>query len=315
VCNRMLTLARMMSSRCPQVMILLVAILLAACAGCTSWFQPRSHELMRTTSRLSDANRHAAPLPRELSKMLMAEHRVEPGDVLLIEPAQFDASIRLAGDQTVQPDGAIELGHYGRLLVAGKTTEEIRVEVENLVSEKAKKKVPVNVRLIEMNGKVVYVLGEVNSPGAYPLTGNETVLDAIIAAGGVTDQADQTRVVLNKPTAPVGCRVVLPICYKHIVQIGDTSTNYQVEPGDRIFVPSESFWRAVLFSWLPESETCPRCASAHFACPPGISTIEHADIEHIEPVPRVEEIPIPSASTRSARRAIRKRRLAEIQQQ
>lgn len=306
-----------MSPRCPQLVILLAAlpVLLAICAGCTSWFEPRPHELLRTTKSLSDANPQAAPLPRELSKVLFAEHRLEPGDVLLVEPAEFDASIRLAGDQTVQPDGAIELGQFGRLPVAGKTTGEVQDDVERLISEQANKTVPVNVRLLERSGKVVYVMGEVNSPGAYPLAGNETVLDAIILAGGLTDKADQTRVVLNRPTAPVDCRIVLPICYKHIVQIGDTSTNYQVEPGDRVFVPSESFWKAVLFFWLPEREQCPRCASPQVACPAGTTTIEHVHNGPLEPVPQVEELPLPSASTRSARRANRRRRLAEIERQ
>ena len=271
---------------------------------------------MRTTKTISDADGYPAPLPRELSKSLMVEHRLEPGDVLLVEPAEFDVAIRLAGDQTVLPDGAIELGRYGRLLVAGKTTEEIRADVERLISEQAKKEVAVNVRLVEMNGKVVYVLGEVNSPGAYPLKGNETVLDAIIAAGGVTDQADQSRVILNKPTAPVDCRVVLPICYKHIVQIGDTSTNYQLEPGDRIYVPSVSFCRAVFFFWLPEPEKCPRCASSQYACPPGTSTIDHVEVEQLQPIPQVEEvqveeIPLPSAATRAARRAQLRKRISE----
>jgi polysaccharide export outer membrane protein len=306
-----------MSSRSQNLLHLLAAssLLLAACAGCTSWFQPRSHELMRTTKRLSDEDGHPAPLPRELSKSLMIEHRLEPGDVLLVEPAEFDASIRLSGDQTVQPDGAIELGQFGRLPVAGKTTEEVQADVERLVSETSKKEVAVNVRLVEMNGKVVYVLGEVSSPGAYPLKGNETVLDAIIAAGGITDQADQSRVILNKPTAPVDCRVVLPVCYKHIVQLGDTSTNYQLEPGDRIYVPSRSFCRAVFFFWLPDRENCPRCASPQYACPPGMSAIEHVDIEHIEPIPQVEEVPVPQASTRAARRSSRLRRITAASRQ
>ena len=38
-----------------------------------------------------------------------------------------------------------------------------------------------------------------------------------------------------------GCRVVLPVCYRQIVQLGDTTTNYQLQPGDRIYVPSQGF--------------------------------------------------------------------------
>ena len=40
-----------------------------------------------------------------------------------------------------------------------------------------------------------------------------------------------------RPTPPRSCRVVLPICYRQITQLGDTSTNYQIKPGDRIYFP------------------------------------------------------------------------------
>ena len=47
---------------------------------------------------------------------------------------------------------------------------------------------------------------------------------------------------MSRPTSPDSCRLVLPICYLEIVQHGDTTTNYQLAPGDRIFVPSRSPW-------------------------------------------------------------------------
>ena len=97
-----------------------------------------------------------------------------------------------------------------------------------------------NVRLVGRESKVFYVLGEVNSPRAYPLSGRETVLDGILVAGGITRQADVSKVILSRPTKPEGCRVVLPVCYLNIVQLGDTSTNYQLQPGDRIYIPSQN---------------------------------------------------------------------------
>jgi polysaccharide biosynthesis/export protein len=51
--------------------------------------------------------------------------------------------------------------------------------------------------------------------------------------------ASEQNVVLSRPTAPEGCRLVCPVCYTSIVQLGDTTTNYQLHPGDRIFVPSK----------------------------------------------------------------------------
>jgi polysaccharide export outer membrane protein len=115
----------------------------------------------------------------------------------------------------------------------------------------------VTVRLAGRPGKVFYVLGEVNAPGAFPITGRETVLDGIIAAGGVTRKASQGNIVLARPTAPDGCRIVYPVCYQQITQLGDTTTNYQLQPGDRIFVPSKSTFEGL----LP-----PKCQSPTAAC-------------------------------------------------
>ena len=64
------------------------------------------------------------------------------------------------------------------------------------------------------------------------------MLDGILAAGGLDQRASLTQIVLSRPTRPNGCRIVLPICYRKIVQLGDTTTNYQLMPGDRIFVPT-----------------------------------------------------------------------------
>jgi hypothetical protein len=54
------------------------------------------------------------PLPRELAKQLQPPFLVEPGDALLVQPVELDSFVRLPSDQTVLPDGTIDLGRYGR---------------------------------------------------------------------------------------------------------------------------------------------------------------------------------------------------------
>ena len=67
--------------------------------------------------------------------------------------------------------------------------------------------------------KTVYVFGEVVSPGSFTWEGRETVLDAIVAAGGLTRSADHAGIVLARPTAPCDPRFVVPICFDNIVQL------------------------------------------------------------------------------------------------
>jgi protein involved in polysaccharide export with SLBB domain len=245
--------------------------MLAAQSGCTSTgggllgFGP--HRLLKTAQQVANQAAHPMPLPRELAKQVLPEYQVEPGDILLVETADYESNIRLPGDQRVQPDGIIDLGQYGTVLAAGRTVEEIEDDVSAQINRGRSTPVDIQVRLVEPLGNVYYVLGEVNSPGAYPTIGRETVLDAIVAAGDLTDRANRHKIILSRPSDPYDCRTALPICYRHIVQLGDTSTNYQIRPGDRIFVASLSLLEEACQLLCPAHlERCPRCADPHVAC-------------------------------------------------
>jgi polysaccharide biosynthesis/export protein len=168
-------------------------------------------------------------------------------------------------------DGTIDLGRYGRVVVAGRTVDQIEPEVLQAVKAAHPKYTgAINVRIVSRVSKVFYVLGEVNAPGSFPLSGRETVLDAIIAAGGLTDGASQDNVVLSRPTVPDGCRVVLPVCYRQIVQLGDTTTNYQLQPGDRVFVPTRGTFEALCEFLCPDKMGCSYCKRPQFPCALGV---------------------------------------------
>jgi protein involved in polysaccharide export with SLBB domain len=205
-------------------------------------------------------NTHALLIPRELEKQPLPPYTVEPGDVLLVQPLDLDSPARLPGDQPVLPDGTINLGKYGQLVVAGQSVAEIEKLVQKAVAKETKEPGFVSVRLVSRQSKVYYVIGEVNSPGAFPLNGRETALDAIMQAGGLTDNASRDNIILARPTKPNCPRIVLPVCWKQIVQLGDTTTNYQISPGDRIYVPSRTC-----------SEACPMFGKgdkSHCNCSP-----------------------------------------------
>jgi protein involved in polysaccharide export with SLBB domain len=234
-------------------------------------FLPQSHRLLESARALRDGCTGLPPVPRELDKHALPAYTVEPGDVLLIQPAELDSPVRLPADQPVMPDGSIHLGRYGRLVVAGKTPAEIEAEVQALVAAHGGDIGLITVRLVTRQSKVYYVLGDVNAPGAFPLCGRETVLDGILTAGGLTERASRRGILLSRPTHPDECRIVLPVCYPEIVQLGDTSTNYQLRPGDRIYVPSRSFWEEFC-PWMDKKDAacvpCGRSAAVQLVPPP-----------------------------------------------
>jgi polysaccharide export outer membrane protein len=245
--------------------------MLTVVPGCSTFtsgkgfsFFPQGHKLTDAAKDLRLANVGNLLLPRELDKQPLPPYTVEPGDVLLVQPVDLDSPVRLPGDQPVLPDGTINLGKYGHLMVFGRTVPEIETLVKQAVEAKTKEAgaaAAVTVRLVSRQSKVYYVVGEVNAPGAFQLNGRETVLDGLMAAGGLTDRASANNIILSRPSRPEECRVVLPVCYKNIVQLGDTTTNYQLAPGDRIFVPSRTACESV----FPNRDKAP-CDGCHTPC-------------------------------------------------
>ena len=234
-------------------------------------------------------------LPRELDKDVLPGHYLIPGDVLVIEPVKLDSIVRLPADQRVLADGTVDLGGYGRVVVAGSTLEVAEALIERTIYDRADPSdelelddIEVNVRLIQANHRY-YVLGEVNSPGIYEMRGFETVLDGILEAGGLTSGASTCDIILTRPTGPSCCRVTLPVCYREITQLGDAETNYQLRPGDRIVVASRGccddlcFWRGV--------QTCQRCCKCQTAC------ADPALAASGNPMSRVSAVPVPNVPT------------------
>jgi protein involved in polysaccharide export with SLBB domain len=222
------------------------------------------HKLIDDAERMRSNVITAQPLPTELNKVPLTAYIIEPGDTLIVEPVSFESRLRFPADQTVLPDGTIDLNEFGRMLVVGKTIEEIEAEIDRLIKERSPQAGAVNVRLVGPQSKRFYVLGEVNSPGDFQYIGRETALSAILAAGGLSDKADVKNIILSRPSVPDGCRTVLPICYNQIVQLGDTSTNYQILPGDRIYVPTKSMLDCV-------KDRCKKCitpcSEPQYQCP------------------------------------------------
>jgi polysaccharide export outer membrane protein len=105
----------------------------------------------------------------------------------------------------------------------------------------------VSVDVYAYNSKFYYVITDFAGSGEQvvrlPSTGNETVLDAISLIGGLS-AVSSTRLWIARP-APDGCGdQILPVDWKGITRRGNTRTNYQILPGDRVFVMSQPMTKA-----------------------------------------------------------------------
>jgi polysaccharide export outer membrane protein len=178
--------------------------------------------------------------PRELCKVTLPPYVVEPPDELevAVKPTLLDLPVTQA---VVRSDGVIDLGYYGEVPVSGLTLPDIEALIQAQLTPVAKQKgiqepVQVAVRLISSaRSKQYYVIGTVNQAGAYPITGNDTVLDGILRAG-LRSNSLPDKAYLARPSPVNGPEQVLRIDWERI-KMGDTMTNYQLMPGDRIVVP------------------------------------------------------------------------------
>jgi polysaccharide export outer membrane protein len=180
-------------------------------------------------------------LPRELHKVTMPRHVVEPPDELQVsvKPTSFGFDMtRLI----VQADGTLDLDFYGDLYVAGLTLDEVERKLVDRFTVEALRRdirgpVQASVRLADgRNSKRFYVLGAVENPSSFPILGNETVMDGILQAG-LRSHSLPEKAYLVRPHPIDGADQVFKIDWFGITQRGDPLTNYQLMPGDRIYVP------------------------------------------------------------------------------
>jgi polysaccharide biosynthesis/export protein len=148
----------------------------------------------------------------------------------------------IAGEHLVGPDGMINMGSYGSVSVVGMTVNEARGAIERHLSQYLTDP-QVSVNVFAFNSKKYYVINEGAGLGdsvtMFPITGNETVLDAIANVNGL-DNVSSKSIWVARPTSDTCKMQILPVDWRAITAQGATGTNYQLMPGDRIFVKEDS---------------------------------------------------------------------------
>ena len=159
-----------------------------------------------------------------------------------VKLARVSGSQPLTAQYLVGPDGTINLRQYGLVHVAGLTVTEARLAIQKHLSHYLDSP-ELSVDVVAYNSKVYYIITQGAGIGdnvrRFPVTGNETVLDAISQINGLS-QLSSTHIWIARP-APggFGCQQVMPIDWAAITQGASTATNYQVLPGDRLFIAQD----------------------------------------------------------------------------
>jgi polysaccharide export outer membrane protein len=178
----------------------------------------------------------------EVAKALTAHLRLslrEPQvSVTLIELA---GKQQVAGQHLVSQDGTVTLGTYGSVYVVGMTLAQAKVAIEAHLSQFLEQP-EIAVDVFAYNSRVYYIITEGAGLGdgvaRFPVTGNETVLDALAQVNGLTG-ASSKRIWVARPRPHGQPEAILPVDWCAIAAKGDVTTNYQLFPGDRVFIAED----------------------------------------------------------------------------
>jgi polysaccharide biosynthesis/export protein len=188
--------------------------------------------------RLADLSLDQArtALEQQLGKHIMG-HKVE------IAAQSSRAIQQVRGQHLVRPDGTIGLGVYGGVKVVGLTIADARAAIEQHLS-RAFLRPEVSLDVAAFNSKLYYVILDGAGSGQQvvrlPVTGNETVLDAIAQVNGLLAVSNKREICLARPSPmdQAGDQVY-PVDWEGLTTRGRTATNYQLLPGDRVYINSE----------------------------------------------------------------------------
>ena len=159
------------------------------------------------------------------------DYVIGAGDVLSVV---FWREKELSVDAVVRPDGKISLPLMNEVMAAGLTPEQLRDRITKLASAFVKDP-QVTVVVKEINSRQVYITGQVEKPGAYPLTTRLSVMQLIAMAGGLKEYAKSDRIVVMR--LEQGREVRHRFDYKKVLEGKDDARNLEMRPGDTVVVP------------------------------------------------------------------------------
>jgi protein involved in polysaccharide export with SLBB domain len=198
------------------------------------------------------AARKAGDYHREVRAYFKLPYIIEPPDILEISikgeatgrgvnsDAGVTDALKIEKMQClVAMDGKINLGSLGSISVAGLTAPQARDAIKAHVDGELKD-AEVLVNVLRNNSKVFYIITKGGELGddvvRAPITGNETVIDAIASVGGL-GKNHEAKIWIARPAANgEGVERILDVNWSDIATGASTATNYQLLPGDRLFI-------------------------------------------------------------------------------
>ena len=171
------------------------------------------------------------------------DYTIGPQDVLKV--LVFDEP-QLSGTFRVDGDGSFQYPLVGRIKAGGMTSRELEASLVKQLENGYVRRAQVAIQIEQYRSRSIFVMGEVRTPGKYPLTGQMTMIEALAAAGSVTAGAGGEVLILKAAAAGAADRPASPDSTTSSnvqrisltdLQQGNLTLNVTLAEGDTVFVP------------------------------------------------------------------------------
>lgn len=178
-------------------------------------------------------------LPPATYRTSMPAYIIASGDNL--EIFVWDSPQLVSTQVLVRPDGKITIPLAEDVQASGKTPNELARELENRLTRYIKNPV-VSVKVNSFVGRYseqVRIIGQAAKPQSLPYHENMTLLDVLIAVGGLTKFADGNRATIVRAVS--GEQNIFRVRLDDLINYGDISANVDMLPGDVLIIPEAWF--------------------------------------------------------------------------
>jgi polysaccharide export outer membrane protein len=168
------------------------------------------------------------------------KERLKPKFEVSVAVSESRALQQVRGPHLVRTDGTVGLGTYGSVYVDDMTIPQAKAAIEAHLSQFVLNP-EISLDVSGYNSKVFYVIADGAGFGEQvtrlPVTGKLTVLDALGLVNGLPPASSRHHIWVARPAPPGACNdQTLAVDWVGITQRGETATNYQILPGDRIYL-------------------------------------------------------------------------------
>jgi len=166
---------------------------------------------------------------------------------LIIFPAVDTTMLgEMSGALQVRPDGKISVPRIGDIQAAGYSIDELKYQLSQSSEGLIYNPVEPSVDLLKATGGRIYVGGQVQQPGVYPLEGAPSALQAVITANGFNDESRLNNVIVMRRN-PSGKPFVFRTNLRVALTEGHTDNDILLRPFDVVYVPKKTISKMNLF--------------------------------------------------------------------